>query len=330
MKTLLIINRGRREKDPADALVQQIREALAQSGADVEICLSASVDETDKAIAAGLANGMEALWLGGGDGTLYHALNQTFGQDIAYGIVPMGTINALARALGLPLDPLEAVKYLLRARPVKTDVGRISTEGREVYFFTYATVGIHAAVFHNINTQMKKRWGSLAFWESGVRTAWNKSRLPRLALEINPADGPEKGDRVRDFGYSFTLSNVANYSGFGAFTNERPASPGYFEMHNFRRTRLLPMFAWYTVLRLFGRDVSKTHKDMELQKVRQVAAKSHHRMSVQADGEPLPKCRDLEFCCLKDAVKILLQSTDARELKVEEPQADAPVSAKAD
>ena len=117
MKTLFIINRTRRTAGPADDLVDNMRHHIEQAGIDCEIRLSGSVDECSTLISEGIDEGIEALWIGGGDGTLNHALNCTFGKDLVYGIVPMGTVNALAQAIGIPLDPIKAVQYLLEAQP---------------------------------------------------------------------------------------------------------------------------------------------------------------------------------------------------------------------
>ena len=205
------------------------------------------------------------------------------------------------------------MKYLLEAQPVPMDVGRLN----EFYFFTYATVGLHAAVFHNIDTRMKKRWGKLAFWDSAIRTVWRKSRLPRFLMEMELAEDGAEHRIVKDFGYSFTLTNVANYIGFGTFTTEEAASPGYFELHHFRQKRLMPMFVWFTLLRLMGIERSNPQSGRIFRLIRWVKVHSHHRLSVQIDGEPVdPEDRKhLEFVCLTEAVSLLLRDSEAGHLR---------------
>lgn len=321
MKTLFLINKSRREEGPSEELLAKFQEIIDEAAADCRIATSGSVEESNALIDAALADGLEALWVGGGDGTLNHALNRTFGHKIAYGVVPMGTINALGNAIGLPADPEEAVRYLLKARPVPTDVGRLRQNNTDFYFFTYATVGIHAAVFHNIDTDLKQRWGKLAFWESGIRTIWQKSRLPRFRTGITLADSEsDKSDGppvfLQERGYAFTLSNVSNFSGFGVFTDKKPASPGYFSMHSFRRKRLGPMLGWYMLLRVFGIEKSRPDRGIAIRTVSRVSVRSRHRLSVQVDGEPVqPRARQLEFDCLENAITLLLQPEEAKNLK---------------
>lgn len=313
MKIIFIVNKGRRDRGPDEALLTQFKALLDNATADYELILSASVEETETALTKAMEAPFDQLWIGGGDGTINHALNFTFGRPIAYGIVPMGTVNALAQALRIPLEPVEAVKYLLKSRPIPMDIGMAADR----YFFTYATVGMHAAVFHNINKDLKKRWGRLAFWESAARTIWQKSRLPRFLLEMELADKPKGQHVMRDYGYSFTLSNLANYAGFGTLTAEDPASPGYFELTSFRRNRLMPMLVWFTLLRIIGIDKSRPESGQMFRRVRWVKVRSNHKISVQIDGEPIkPEDRkNMEIRCLDDAVKILLCPTEAGNLR---------------
>ena len=105
MEILFIINKGRRDEGPAPELVKKFRSLLDDSGRDYCIRLCSSIAESEECITDALDSGAQQLWIGGGDGTINHALNFTFGRNIAYGIVPMGTVNALAQALGLPWIP---------------------------------------------------------------------------------------------------------------------------------------------------------------------------------------------------------------------------------
>lgn len=314
MRIFFIINLKRRDAEPGKDLIARFSTLLDKSGHTYEIHQAKSIEDTEQAIATAIDKGFDTLWIGGGDGTLNHALNCTFGKDINYGIVPMGTVNALARALRIPTDPEKCVEYLLGAHPVPMDVGEVNGH----YFFTYATVGLHAALFHNIDEKFKKRWGKLAFWESAVRTVWKKSILPRFILEMElAADNPAEQRVVRDYGYSFTLSNMANYAGWSTITAETPASPGYFELHHFRKNRLMPMVIWFAFLRLFGIEKSRPHRGQIFSLIRWVKVRSHRKLSLQIDGEPIKTKdrRNLKFTCHNDSIRILLREDEASQLQ---------------
>lgn len=317
MKILFLINTSRREAAPQTELVDEFHNALHGAGVDYEIRLCETLEQTAQWLKQMRGEGFDTLWIGGGDGTINDALNHTIGQGLIYGIVPMGTVNALARALGLPEDPLNAVHYLLGATPTPMDAGRVNGH----HFLTYATVGIHAAVFHNINTSLKRRWGKLAFWESALRTVWQKSRLPRFIMEMELADVPVKERQIRDYGYSFTLGNVANFVGFDTLTADAPAMPGCFMLHSFRRNRLGPMMLWLAMLRWLGIRQSRPATGHYLRRVRWVKVRSHRKLSLQIDGEPIKPTdrKNLHFECLPDAIMILLQPDHAQEEDQEPP-----------
>lgn len=312
MKILFLINAARRDEKPQDALIAQFREILDASSFEYALVESGSMEESHREIARALAEGFDAIWIGGGDGTINAVLNQTFGHEIAYAIIPMGTVNALARALHIPLDPVEAVRYHLGSMPVPMDVGHVAHR----YFLLYSTVGIHAAVFANVDNELKKRWGQIAFWESAVRTLWHKSRLPRFIMEMKQVNGPDNDEVVRDFGYAFTLSNVANYAGFGTFTDNDAAAPGAFAIHSFRRNHVIPMLLRYALLWTIGRPPNHQAGTSIYRLVRWLRVRSNHRLSVQVDGEPIQpdNARQLEFQCIPNAIRIMLGPDEAEKL----------------
>lgn len=78
----------------------------------------------------------------GGDGTLNECARALVGRAIPLGIVAMGSGNGLARHLGLPLRPLDALSRLQSAVPLQMDTGRIA----EHLFAGVAGVGLDGDV----------------------------------------------------------------------------------------------------------------------------------------------------------------------------------------
>src|SRR5262249_43923270 len=59
------------------------------------------------------AKHVECVIIGSGDGTIVSVLNALKGRsDIVYGFVPLGTTNAFARGLGIPIDIKRSLKVL--------------------------------------------------------------------------------------------------------------------------------------------------------------------------------------------------------------------------
>jgi diacylglycerol kinase family enzyme len=64
----------------------------------------------------------------GGDGTVRAAARALAGSRRSLGIVPLGTFNNFARALGIPLEAEPAARAILGGRPVGVALGRVGGE----------------------------------------------------------------------------------------------------------------------------------------------------------------------------------------------------------
>lgn len=104
---------------------------------------------TRAAIARGA--GLVAAW--GGDGTVNEVGSELAFGSVPLAIVPSGSGNGLARALGIPLDPAAALRGLLRGRNRVVDAGEI--DGR--LFFNIAGVGLDARVAHRFARSGRQR-----------------------------------------------------------------------------------------------------------------------------------------------------------------------------
>ena len=96
--------------------------------------------------------GIDIVLAVGGDGTANEAAWGLLGTDSALGIVPMGSGNGLARTIGLPLTPAEALATLESAVVRRMDVGML--EDRP--FLNVAGVGFDAAVGEAFHRQGRK------------------------------------------------------------------------------------------------------------------------------------------------------------------------------
>src|ERR1700731_4682375 len=61
------------------------------------------------------ADGLDAVVVLGGDGTLNEAANGLAGSPTALGVLPGGSTNVYARTIGMTNDPIEATGELLAA-----------------------------------------------------------------------------------------------------------------------------------------------------------------------------------------------------------------------
>jgi diacylglycerol kinase family enzyme len=157
----------------ADATVAEIRAAFDRPGNDVDIrCLDPA--DMEPAIAgAAQRTDLAALIAGGGDGTLSTAASKLVGRDIALGCLPLGTMNLYCRALGMPLDPGEAVRTLAAGRHESVDVGEVN--GR--IFLHHVSIGLQPEIVMRRNRE--KFSGRMGKIVATVRSAIRSLRDPK-------------------------------------------------------------------------------------------------------------------------------------------------------
>jgi diacylglycerol kinase (ATP) len=117
--------------------------------------------------------GYDYIFVAGGDGTLNEALNGTASVEgalerVTFGIVPFGTGNDFAAAIGLPADQDEALEALVRGRPAAFDLGRVNDRA----FINVSAGGFIADVSEAVDPTLKTVAGRLAYLIGGAKALW--------------------------------------------------------------------------------------------------------------------------------------------------------------
>ena len=104
-------------RDRALAYAAELNASLKERFGAVEIVLSVGPGDCEDAAKRAVADGVEVLFVGGGDGTLNEAVNGVAAvsgglESIIFGIVPLGNGNDFAQTLGIPVDVDHAVEVL--------------------------------------------------------------------------------------------------------------------------------------------------------------------------------------------------------------------------
>ena len=154
---------------------------------------------------AAAARGARLVVAWGGDGTINDVASAlAFGQQAAMGIIPAGSGNGLARALGIDTDPARALADAVAAPPRRIDVGELG--GR--LFVNVAGIGFDAHVAARFNRPGNPTRGLAGYALSTARGLMSYSprhyeivsagrRRSVRALFVAIANGTEFGNQIR-------------------------------------------------------------------------------------------------------------------------------------
>ena len=126
--------------------------------ADFEVVVDETTrqDHATEIARQAVAEGFDMMVVFSGDGTVNEAVNGLAGGDVALGVLPGGATNVLARAVGMPQDPVEATGVLIGAavegRATRIALG--SADGRR--FAINCGVGIDADAMARVDERRAK------------------------------------------------------------------------------------------------------------------------------------------------------------------------------
>ena len=273
-----------------DAAVDCFRHA----GREVELLPTTGPNMAGELGRAAIERGFDLVLAAGGDGTINEVLNGIVGSQIVFGALPAGTANVLACEIGLSGRPDHAAVELLEAVPVRIGVGVASLEGQPPrHFLMMAGVGLDARIVHELDLDLKKKLGKLAYWHGGLRQIGRHKGRFRVVV-----DGVE---RIATFAL---LARVRNYGGDFEIARRIRLTDNDFEIVIFER------HGWQDYLRFFvGVVMNRLGKTYGVSIVRADHAVltpcSDTPVHVQVDGEAIGLLPG-KISVLPDAVTLLL------------------------
>jgi len=116
----------------------------------------------------------DAVFALGGDGTAAEVISALSPGGPPVGVLPGGTGNLLARALGIPLSVSRAIAALVRGDEALVDLGRLGDGTR---FVIGAGVGIDASMIAGTSPAWKRRAGVMAYVVAGSAHVLRRRRF---------------------------------------------------------------------------------------------------------------------------------------------------------
>ena len=237
-------------------------------------------------------SGIEILFVGGGDGTVSAAANMLANTGIILAVLGLGTKNHFCRDLGIPLEPVDAIRLIDSMHVKEIDLGEVNG----IKFINNVSLGIYPRMVARREEFTKKRgWRKWQAQIAAVLIAILKMPKVKLILE----------DEVYYVKRFTPLVFVGNNEYQGGLDSDsfRPAmdtgnlwlcmarSPGF--------VRLLRV-----IFELSVRGIQKM-ENLEMRTVKKLIVRSRHRkLKVAIDGEIHELSMPLYFRSLEKTLRV--------------------------
>jgi diacylglycerol kinase family enzyme len=277
----------------------RVAEALRKAG------IAGEVEEVEggrlaERAAQAVQAGARLVVAAGGDGTLSAVAGAVAGSEAVLGILPLGTLNHLARDLGISFDLDEAAATLAAGHEERIDVARLGDRR----FVNNSAIGLYPLMVADREAQQARlgRSKRLAMLVAGLRTV-ARFHHHRLCLRVN-----ESETETVDTALLFVGNNDYRLDAGGA-GQRASISDGRLCVIAMRRMGRMAFFA-ALVRALAGR--SRDSDMIRLDDVRTLTVtsrRSHLRVAI--DGETCHLSPPLDYAIEAGALRVIVPSPTA-------------------
>ena len=175
--------RTRREVELESALA-----LLRDANVEAQLVLTDSRAHAEEKARQAVLAGCDTIFACGGDGTIHNIIQVLANTSVALAILPMGTANALAHELGLPMNvPKRGRGRSARRSPPHCSrphrVSRSCWQTGTRFFIVAAGAGVDAHLFYKLHAGTKQRMGMAAYYAKAWHL-WFTYPMTRFQVEF--------------------------------------------------------------------------------------------------------------------------------------------------
>jgi diacylglycerol kinase (ATP) len=276
------------------SILPVINLSMEEAGIKWEASITHEAGEATKYAKAAVKEGIDALAVYGGDGTLMEAISGLVGSEIPLAILPGGSANIMAKELGIPTDLKAACALMTQVPPtMKTiDVGQFGNH----YFILGVALGFGADMIKGADRETKNRIGFSAYFLSAA-AALKKTKKAVYHLKID-------GQEYEVGGLTCIVANVGNL-GFSNISYDKhiDVSDGLLDVIVVRKANL--SLVKHVVVTLLKRERPHNLELVEHWQGKDISVSSSPRQTIQCDGEVL-KEMPLHIKIIPGAIRVLV------------------------
>jgi YegS/Rv2252/BmrU family lipid kinase len=294
-------SRGNRIRD-----VEAAQAVLESAGVEALLITTCSAVDATEQTRRAISEGFDTIFACGGDGTINDVLQGMVGSRAALGVIPLGTANALACDLRIPLSAKSAARYALNAEARRIAVGQMlyrdfSGSPALRYFSVTAGVGMDAHLFYKLNMLVKGRLGMWSYYAKALHL-WVTHPMKVFDVAFLSLEGRTRRESVSEL----LAVRITNFGGV-----LRTLAPGASLYRNDLRLVLFKTnqrwsYMQYILRGMFGANWEV--RGIELESAKKATCEvsgTEQKIHVEADGELLGTL-PAEISILPDALTILV------------------------
>jgi len=307
----IVVNPGSKgmtdDANGVDAIVAELRTV----GIMAEVCMT-TPENGAHAIAREAAQRHDPLLIVvGGDGTIEEVAAELVGSRTTLGLIPSGTMNNVARALGVPLDIHAACLLLGMGATRQIDIGRVVTPDHSLdgYFLETAGLGLSALAAPMGEAMEKGRWNEL-FGKLGEFLAFNATHVSIVT---------DDGDELHANTEVVTLSNAPLFGNNMLIAPDAKMDDGLLDLAVYEGMDKLALGRYFLNTSAGGR---ANEPRVHFRRVRAVRITTDTPLAANADLDVLTQQQTWEIEVIPDALTVIVGNGPALTF----PVVSAPVA----
>ncbi len=295
---------------------EEIMSALQAVGIQPQLELTTLEIDAHQLARKALDRGDTLVIAAGGDGTIEEVAMGLLNSKAALGIMPLGTMNNVARSLGIPLDVPNAALLLAMGATRHIDVGHVITSEDSIsnYFLETAGIGLSALATPMGEDAEKGRWSDVlsklgeffSFSAVGVRISCDDDEST-LDVRTNVV----------------TVSNAPLFGANMLVAPDAKMDDGLLDLAFYEGMELVDLTRYFYGISNGGQvtDVRVHHRS-----VRRIRITADAPLAVNADLDVLDKQREWEIEVLPQALTVVVGNGLGLTFPVEAAPATPPLT----
>lgn len=294
---------------------EQIIDCLRTYGIEAELGIKTSGKVARMLAKDAVERKLDLLIVAAGDGSIEDIVPDLVGSQTALGIIPIGTMNNIARSIGIPLALDEACALLGMGLTRKIDVGRVISDQKPkgAYFLETAGVGLSALAAPMGQEGEKGQW-ALMFKTLGKALTFDAANISIAC---------DDGETLKTNAQVVTVSNAPLFGKNMLIVPDAKLDDGLLDVALYNDMNQLELERHFLGIANGKQD---DNPRITFRKARSLEIRADRPLAANADLEVLPEQQSWRIEVLPGALSAVVGKGIALTLPVLEVPATPPLS----